>query len=199
MRREMARDELDVVHFPANYGFGPAGARRIVITLHDAMNVLPIRSIVRGLIRGSGKLAPRSAAMMAYLHCCTCLSLRGADLVLTDSAHAAARDRPLQRLRPRRQVVSVPPLRRRTAAGRRPDSGSATRASGTGSTARSCSPTRSRIRPRWSGPGACCPSRCRRARQIVFFARRPELLPIVHEAVAAGRRSLLRAAAAAPT
>src|SRR5262245_23561099 len=51
MRRQMARDGLDVVHFPANYGFAPAGVRKIV-TLHDAMNLESIGSILRGLIRG---------------------------------------------------------------------------------------------------------------------------------------------------
>src|SRR3990172_5056474 len=39
MPRWMAADELDVVHFPANYGFAPAGVPK-VITLHDAIYFL---------------------------------------------------------------------------------------------------------------------------------------------------------------
>ncbi len=82
MGRWMAEDRLDVAHFPANYGFGPAGART-VITLHDAINILPLREI----IRGHGK-RPRTMAMMTYLHFCSRAALRRADTLLTVSEHA---------------------------------------------------------------------------------------------------------------
>jgi len=82
LRRVMARDRLDVVHFPANYGFGPQQART-VITLHDEINLLPLAEIVRGHRKQLGTLA-----MMTYLHACTRLALRHAHLVVTVSEHA---------------------------------------------------------------------------------------------------------------
>jgi glycosyltransferase involved in cell wall biosynthesis len=80
--RTMAADRIDVAHFPANYGFGPAGART-VITLHDAINILPLREIIRGHSK-----RPRTIAMMTYLHFCSRAALRRADLILTDSAYS---------------------------------------------------------------------------------------------------------------
>jgi glycosyltransferase involved in cell wall biosynthesis len=82
MGRMMAADQLDVVHFPANYGFGPASART-VITLHDAINIMPLREIIRGHNK-----RPRTIAMMTYLHFCSRAALRRADALLTVSAHA---------------------------------------------------------------------------------------------------------------
>src|SRR5262249_57218342 len=64
-------------------GFAPTGART-VITLHDTINVLPLREIVRGHPKN-----PRTLAMMSYLHLCTRLALRRADVLLTVSEHAA--------------------------------------------------------------------------------------------------------------
>src|SRR5579859_7146869 len=45
IHRQMAHDYLDVVHFPANFGLGPRGVP-MVITLHDALNILPLREIL---------------------------------------------------------------------------------------------------------------------------------------------------------
>ncbi|MER3545072.1 MAG: glycosyltransferase family 1 protein [Chloroflexota bacterium] len=83
MWRHMARDRLDVVHFPANYGFGPPNARTL-ITLHDAINILPLPEIIRGHPKNA-----RTVAMMSYLHYCSRVALRRADLILTVSAYAA--------------------------------------------------------------------------------------------------------------
>src|SRR3712207_5941659 len=58
IRRAMERDAIEVAHFPANYGFGPRGARTVV-TLHDAINVMPWPEIVRGHAKW-----PRTIAMM---------------------------------------------------------------------------------------------------------------------------------------
>ena len=82
MRREIRRDQIEVMHFPANYGFAPRGTRT-VITLHDAINILPLGEIVRG-----HRKDPRTLAMMSYLHLCSTAALRRADLVLTVSEHA---------------------------------------------------------------------------------------------------------------
>jgi glycosyltransferase involved in cell wall biosynthesis len=83
LRRVMARDQLDLVHFPANYGFGPRGAST-AITLHDSINILPFPEIVRGHPR-----SPRTLAMMTYLHLCSRTAIQRAELVLTVSTYAA--------------------------------------------------------------------------------------------------------------
>lgn len=82
IRRQMARDGLDVVHFPANCGIGPANVAT-VITLHDAINVLPIYEILRGHPK-----RPRVMATMVYLHYWTLASVRRADVILTVSNYA---------------------------------------------------------------------------------------------------------------
>ena len=82
MHRQVAHDQIEVMHFPANYGFPPRGTRT-VITLHDAINILPLRKIVRGHRKDL-----RTLAMMSYLHLCSTIALHRADLVLTVSEHA---------------------------------------------------------------------------------------------------------------
>src|SRR5574337_59695 len=82
MHRVMAQDRLDVVHFPANYGFGPDGAQQ-VITLHDEINLLPWAEIIRGHPKN-----PRTVAMMTYLHLCTRAALRQTHLIITVSKYA---------------------------------------------------------------------------------------------------------------
>lgn len=72
----------DVAHFPANYGFAPAGMPA-VITLHDAINILPLRKIIRG-----HEKTPRTLAMMSYLHLVTRRSLGRDPFILTVSQHA---------------------------------------------------------------------------------------------------------------
>ena len=58
----MTLDHLDVVHFPANYGFGPKNTR-VVITLHDEINIMPWLEIVGGHPKNA-----RTLALMTYLH-----------------------------------------------------------------------------------------------------------------------------------
>ena len=81
----MARDAIEVAHFPANYGFGPAGART-VITLHDEINILPLVAILRG-----HRKQPQTIAMMCYLHATSTAAVRRADSLLTVSEHARRR------------------------------------------------------------------------------------------------------------
>ncbi|RIK47167.1 MAG: glycosyltransferase family 1 protein [Chloroflexi bacterium] len=78
----MVRAGADVAHFPANVGLAPAWLPR-VITLHDAINVLPLTEIIRG-----HKKDLRTIATMSYLHAQTRRSLVGDPLVLTVSEHA---------------------------------------------------------------------------------------------------------------
>jgi glycosyltransferase involved in cell wall biosynthesis len=82
MKRVMGSDQLDVVHFPANYGFGPGGART-VITLHDQINILPLPAIIRGHPKRPGVIA-----MMTYLHFCTTRALRYAHYIITVSDYS---------------------------------------------------------------------------------------------------------------
>lgn len=83
LRRSMAADQLDVVHFPANYGFGPAHAR-CVITLHDEINVQPLSMILKG-----HKKDARTIGMMTYLHLLSRAAIQRADRILTVSDYAA--------------------------------------------------------------------------------------------------------------
>jgi len=106
MRRQIAQDRIDVMHFPANYGFTSPGTR-CVITLHDEINVLPLREIIRGHPKRA-----RTMAMMIYLHLCTHAAVKRADLLLTVSDYsrrAIARhvDVPLERI----LIVHVAPAR----------------------------------------------------------------------------------------
>jgi glycosyltransferase involved in cell wall biosynthesis len=184
MRRQMAQDRLDVVHYPANHGFGPAGACT-VITLHDAINILPLREIIRGHAKN-----PRTIAMMAYLHFLTRASVRRADLLLTVSAHAGREIARHSRFDPRKIVpvphAPTPDLRR----------------IGDEDALTEVRQRYSLVRPfiladALKNPAALVrawrrlPAELRDGREIVFFTRRPDPLPIVHEAVAAGEARLL--------
>ncbi len=189
MWRQMAADRLDVAHFPANYGFGPPNLRT-VLTLHDALNILPLReSLVREILRGNTR-SLRSAAMTVYLHYCTRAALRRADLVLTVSADAG---RAIAR-HSRFDVQRIVPVPLAPA----PD------------LCRVGDPTAlARVRTlhgltrpfvladALKNPAALVrawrlvPLALRESRQIVFFSRRPDPLPIVREAVAAGEARLL--------
>jgi glycosyltransferase involved in cell wall biosynthesis len=188
VRRAMARDGVDVAHFPANYGFGPRGPRA-VITLHDALNIHPLREIVRGL-RDSNAARPRSIAMMAYLHFCTLAALRRAHLLITVSNHARNEIDQYSRFGAER-IVAIP---------------------------HAPSPDLRRVEDpalladvRLRHDLQCAfvladalknpiilvkawrrlPAALRDRFQIVFFSRRPDPLPIVREAVADGHARLL--------
>jgi glycosyltransferase involved in cell wall biosynthesis len=84
LRRAMARDRLDVVHYPANYGFRVPGAR-VVVTLHDALTIMPLRET---LFSSGSRRTLRSMAMTVYLYVGSRLMLRDADMILTVSEHA---------------------------------------------------------------------------------------------------------------
>ena len=81
MCHQMKNDQLDLIHFPANYGLGPSGIRT-VITLHDAINIMPLWKIYRG---HSKRLY--TVLMMGYLHYFTKAAVRKADLILTVSSY----------------------------------------------------------------------------------------------------------------
>jgi glycosyltransferase involved in cell wall biosynthesis len=186
MGNDIARDRLDVMHYPANYGFGPPNAR-VVVTLHDAINILPLSHLLRG--RGTPR-TPRVIAMTTYLHYCSSWALRQAHLLLTVSEHAKREIHRYSRFDPERIIpvphAPMPDLRRIEDPARLAE-----------------------VRQRYGltrpfvladalkNPGVIVrawrflPPELRESRQIVFFSRRPDPLPIVHEAVAEGHARLL--------
>jgi len=100
LKKAMAQDKLDIVHFPANYGFGPRGARS-VITLHDEINIMPLGKILYGHPKNI-----RTIVMMTYLHFCSSSAIRKADLVVTISEYA--RKQILDRsLLPEAKVIAI--------------------------------------------------------------------------------------------
>jgi glycosyltransferase involved in cell wall biosynthesis len=82
MNRMMSEDHVDIVHFPANYGF-PGKNHRSVITLHDEINIMPLQKI----IKGHPKNAP-TFVMMSYLHFCSKKAVRKVNRVITISEYA---------------------------------------------------------------------------------------------------------------
>ncbi len=78
----MAREGVRVAHFPANCGFAPAGLPA-VITLHDAINLLPLVEIWR-----THPKQPRMVLTMTYLHLLTTRAMRRRPFVLTVSDYS---------------------------------------------------------------------------------------------------------------
>ena len=188
MRRQMAQDKLEVAHFPANYGFGPPGVRTIV-TLHDHMNLLPLRQIISGLSYSNSK-TPRNVVMMTYLHYCSHVAARRADQILTISDYsrreiARYSDFDLGRIVPIPHGVStdIQPVEDESRL--------------------------AQIRDRYGlripfimadalkNPGVILrawpllPPEIREQVQIVFFCRRSDPLPVIRQAVADGYAHLL--------
>ncbi len=184
LRRYMQQDRIDVAHFPANYGFAPRGTRT-VITLHDAINLLPLREIIRGHPK-----QPRTIAMMTYLHLCTSLAVRNADLLLTDSRWAAQQIADHSDFdRHRTVVIPLAPT---------PDLQPITDAALLDAVrARYDLPPRFVLADALKNPAVlvrawrALPVELRLSHRIVFFARRPDPLPIVGEAVAGGDARLI--------
>ena len=184
MWRQMAQDHLDVAHFPSNYGFGPAGAR-IVITLHDAINILPLYEILRGHRKN-----PRTVANMLYLHYLTRAALRRADLLLTVSSYAGREITRYSGFDPRKIVpvphAPTPDLRRIQ---------DQTTLADVRQRHRLTQPFV--LADAFKNPAVLVqawrllPGDVRQGWQIVFFSRKPDPLPIVHAAVAAGEARLL--------
>jgi glycosyltransferase involved in cell wall biosynthesis len=79
--RWMDQDQVDVAHFPGNYG--PASSAPLVVTVHDALNLFPMSQHLRGFSR-----RPRQVGMMLYLGHMTRSTLKRAAHVLTVSEHA---------------------------------------------------------------------------------------------------------------
>lgn len=189
MRKQMERDRLDVVHFPANYGFGPRHTRTVV-TLHDALNIQPLSEIlVREALRGHVKTA-RTAAMITYLHYCSRAAAHQSDLILTVSEHARDEIARYGQIS-RDQIVAIPHAPT-------PDLRRIEDPAVLGAVRQRHGITRPFVlADALKNPAVLVrawrllPEEARQHHEIVFFARRPEVLPIVHEAVSAGHARLL--------
>lgn len=100
-QRVIARDRLDVMHFPANYGVAPAPTAT-VITLHDALNIFPLWEATH---RDWKRL--KTIARTCYLQALTRYSLRHATMLMTVSEHAKCdilRHHPM----PDEKIVPIP-------------------------------------------------------------------------------------------
>ncbi len=184
--RVMARDGVEVAHFPANYGWGPPRGVT-TFTLHDAINIRPLRD----LLCGSGsRRTLRYVLMMTYLNRCSTATLSRAKIMFTDSAYA--RDDILNYCAfDRANIVithiSVAPHFRRI------DDARALEAV----RARLKLPARFVLADALKNPAviarawARLPQRLRDSHRIVFFTRQPNLLPAVGELVRAGTAVLL--------
>jgi glycosyltransferase involved in cell wall biosynthesis len=84
MWRDFARDQVQVAHFPANYGIA-AGQTRSIVTLHDALTLQPVSTYLRS--SGSRKNL-RGVFLTFYLHYLSLLAIRRADVVVTISEYA---------------------------------------------------------------------------------------------------------------
>jgi glycosyltransferase involved in cell wall biosynthesis len=184
MRRYLEDDRLDVIHFPANYGFGPAGIRKVV-TLHDEINILPLPKIIRGHPKNL-----KTMALMTYLHFCSRMSLLHTDLIITVSEYARRQIAKVGRVDPDR-IVSVhhaptPDLRR------------IQDESILSSVRRRYSLSRPFIlADGLKNPGVLIrawrqlPDSVKEQWQQVFFARRADVLPVLQDAVSNGEAVLL--------
>ncbi|MBI5302406.1 MAG: glycosyltransferase family 4 protein [Chloroflexi bacterium] len=183
MARWMARDQLDVAHFPANYGFAPRGVRAI-ITLHDAINVMPLWEIWRGHSKH-----PRTVVMMTYLHALSRAALSRTALILTVSEYAKREIARASACDPRKIAV-VPEAP--TTDLRRLD---ATQLDAVRQQYQLTKPFV--LADGLKNPAVLVrawrllPDEIRARHQLVFFARTDRVLPIIHEAVSAGHARLL--------
>jgi glycosyltransferase involved in cell wall biosynthesis len=186
MHRAMERDRLDVAHFPTNYGFGPRGARTVV-SVHDELTLLPLSHVLRS--NGTPR-TPRVIAMVIYLHLCSTAAVKRADMLLTISGYSK-RQILKHCAMPADRILTVPlaggaDLRRIEDVALLADV-----------RARHALPERFVLADGLKNPAALIrawkrlPDALRDDRQIVFFSRRPDPLPIVAEAVEQGIARLL--------
>ncbi len=186
MGRRLEAEGLDVMHYPANYGFGPRNAR-VIITLHDSMNILPLW---HKLTSTGSRRNLRWLVMTVYLHVASRRALRSAAGLITVSEHARqdihkVSGYPLDRIRgvhhapdPAWQRVTDPGMLTavREAFGLQKPFILADALKNPAVIVRA-----------WRR----LPPALRETHQIVFFSRRPDPLPIVAEAVATGEARLI--------
>jgi glycosyltransferase involved in cell wall biosynthesis len=184
LQQYMEADRIDVAHFPANYGFGPRNGRT-VITLHDEINILPLRNIIAG-----HRKDPRTLSMMTYLHFCSTAAIRRASRVITVSEYAKRQILNYSSL-PSDRVISI--YHGRATDLRRIEDPAQQQAL----RQRFNLPQRFILADGLKNPGVVIrawkllPQELRSHVRIVMFSRRPDPLPVVTEAVAEGVVQLL--------
>ncbi len=184
LARHMAADAIDVAFFPTNYGFGPRRAASVV-TVHDAINLLPLRHT---LFVVGHKSTLRTHAMTVYLHQATVRAVRRATRLVTMSGYSRGTIVEASH----RQAADIdvvyhgaPPKVAVTPA----DIAAAAAAHGI--------TTPYVLADGLKNPGvilraaARLPDDVRRALTFVFFARHADVLPVLSAAVAAGEARLL--------
>lgn len=180
----LARDRVNVAHFPANVGVPPRDMPS-VLTLHDEINLLPLQEIWRG-----HRKSLHTLGTMTLLHFQTRIAVKHAHAVLTVSDHARRRIAHCAGIDADRIVV-VPhgcpgdmhvihdaeriEHARRTLHLQRPF----VLADGLKNPAL--------LVEAWRR----LPPHIRDEHEIVFFSRTPRVLPIVHEAIADGHARFL--------
>jgi glycosyltransferase involved in cell wall biosynthesis len=83
LKQIMAKDNLDLIHFPANYGIAPKSVANLV-TLHDALNIFPLWEATKRNLH-----QPKTLGMILYLQAFTRLAVRNATALITVSEWAA--------------------------------------------------------------------------------------------------------------
>lgn len=182
LQRVAAGDDLDVIHFPANYGFGPRGVPSLV-TLHDALNITPLwESVKRDLTR------PKRVALTLYLQLMTRLAARRTTTFLTVSNYAADDIVRVSRGKIARGKIKV--IHSAAAANFQPVTDPARL---TEVRERLGLKNRFVLADGLKNPGVILrawerlPQELQDEVQLVFFSRRPDLLPVAQEAIRAGR------------
>ena len=184
MRKRMAEDQLDVVHFPASYGFGPASCPT-VITLHDEINIMPLPRIIR-----THRKHPKTIANMTYLHLLTSQAVRRANKVIAISEFS--KKRILQYSKMADSKIVVIPHACPSDIHRVEDSDT-------------LAEVRQRLdikRPfilaeAFKNPGVIVRAwrllskSLQNDTEIIFFSRSPDVLPVVHEAIESGFARLI--------
>ncbi len=182
--RYMRQDRVEVAHFPANTGFCTRGIKN-VLTLHDEINILPLVEIIRGHAKD-----PRTITMMTYLHFQSLQAVRNADMIVTVSEYsrrqiAAHSDFDIEKIVPVHHAPTA----------------DFTRIEDAEILAEVCQ--RHQLDKQFVLADAlknpqtlieawrCLAPELKDNREIVFFSRRPNPLPIVFEAVDEGIARLL--------
>ncbi|MEI7554272.1 glycosyltransferase family 1 protein [Candidatus Chlorohelix sp.] len=180
--RYIAEDKLDVIHFPANYGLGPQGVATL-ITLHDALNIFPVwESIKRELKK------PKAIAQILYLQGFTRLSGRRATRFVTVSGWSASNIAEVSRGKIPHQNIEV--IHSAPAAHFRVVENIQTLEE---AKRRLQLPSKFVLADGLKNPGVILrawellPENLRNEYRIVFFSRKPELLPIAMEAIRANK------------
>ncbi|MBN9391130.1 MAG: glycosyltransferase family 4 protein [Chloroflexi bacterium] len=184
--RIAARDNLDLFHFPANYGYGPRGVPTI-ITLHDALNIFPLWEATRRDLK-----RPKTLALTLYLEAMTRPAVRRATALVTVSSYAARNIVEVSRNRLQLEKIKVIHSAPASQFDNARDEAALEE-----SRARLDLPGKFILADGLKNPGVILRAwerlspQIRRDYQLIFFSRRANLLPVALQAIEQGRARLL--------